>query len=85
MKVEFKKSFQKAFVKPPYTIQEKFDERFLLFLQNPYHILLHNHSVHPSFEHGRSINVTADYRAIYMKDGERIIFTEIGTHSELYG
>ncbi len=84
MKVDFKKSFQKSFIKLPKDIQDKFDARYMLFVENAFHPLLRNHSVHPTFEHGRSINITGDYRAIYIKHGDIIVFIEIGTHSELY-
>lgn len=84
MKVEYKKRFQKSLRKLPKAIQDKFNSRFNLFLDNPFHILLNNHSVHPTFELGRSINITGDYRAIYIEHGDTIVFTEIGTHSKLY-
>lgn len=85
MKVIFKKSFQKSLKKLPVSVQEKFDTRFRLFLEDSFHPLLCNHSVHPTFEMGRSINITEGYRAIYVEEVSRVIFMEIGTHSELYG
>jgi addiction module RelE/StbE family toxin len=85
MKVIFKKSFQKSLKKLPIPVQEKFDSRFRLFLDNESHPLLRNHSVHPTFKNGRSISITGDYRAVYVDEVDRIIFITIGTHSELYG
>ncbi len=58
----------------------KYKKRF----QNSFYKLLHNHSVHPNFDFGKSINITGDYRAIYVEYGDTVVFTEIGTHSELY-
>jgi mRNA-degrading endonuclease YafQ of YafQ-DinJ toxin-antitoxin module len=33
----------------------------------------------------RSIDVAEDWRALYRREPERIIFVEIGTHEQLYG
>ncbi|HCC06378.1 TPA: hypothetical protein DEP94_03415 [Candidatus Nomurabacteria bacterium] len=85
MKVEFSHKFKKKISKLPFSIQQKFDVRFLLFCNDPFHPLLHNHSVDPPFTDTRSINITGDYRALFIKEGENyFIFVDIGTHSELY-
>ena len=77
MRLQFSKQFQKTMVKLPRHIQDKFDERFSLFSQDTFHPLLHNHSVHPIFEQGRSINITGDYRAIYTKVGGDICISSV--------
>ncbi len=84
MKVEFKKSFKKSIDKLPKSIQDKFDLRFKIFLENKFHPLLNNHSIHPVYDMARSINITGDYRSIYVEREDAIVFVEIGTHSELY-
>lgn len=84
MRIDYSKQFKKSYKKLDLSIRIKTKERIMLFVDNPYHVLLRNHSVHPTFEMGRSINITGDYRAIYIKEDARIIFIEIGTHSELY-
>jgi len=69
----------------PYTVNARFDERMELFLKNPTHFSLNNHSVDRVYSGCRSINITGDYRAIFfMKEGVAI-FVNVGTHSELYG
>ena len=52
---------------------------------NPYDSILHNHPLTGGYEGFRSINVTGDYRAIYVMDGDVAVFIAIGTHSELFG
>lgn len=84
MNIVFTKQFQKKLNKFPLHIQNKFDERFRLFCGGKFHILLHNHSIHPIYEHARSINITGDYRAVYTEELGSLLFIEIGTHSELY-
>ncbi len=85
MTVEFSRSFKKEFAKLPLSIQQKFDQRFLLFSDDIFHVLLNNHSVHPVYKESRSINITGDYRVIYTKEESGgILFTHIGKHSELY-
>lgn len=85
MKIEFSRTFKKEFSKLPFSIQQKFDQRFMLFSDDIFHSLLNNNSVHPVYKESRSINITGDYRAIYVKEEDGgILFTHIGTHSELY-
>lgn len=84
MEVVFNKKFKKAIVKLPKNVQERFREKFALFIQDQFHPLLNNHSLHGEYNHTRSINVTGDYRALYIKNEEKIVFIAVGTHSELY-
>lgn len=86
MRVRYHKRFLKTFQKLPGKIQEKVFERLELFQREPFHRLLHNHSVEAAYPNWRSINITGDYRALYelQKEGS-VVFMKIGTHSELYG
>ena len=87
MEVILHRSFKKKFKKLHPKIKDQFFERAGLFLNDKFHPLLNNHSVEKVFFDSRSINITGDYRAIFREEekGEAVIFTDIGTHSELYG
>lgn len=75
---------KKKLRKMPRFINVRFDERLKLFIVDPIHFSLNNHSVGKTYIGCRSINITGDYRAIfYMKD-DVAVFINIGTHSELY-
>ena len=67
---------------------KSFKEAIAVFVQNPLHPQLHNHKLRNEWEGYRSINITADYRAIYEEvnvDEESLAyFVTIGTHEELY-
>jgi mRNA-degrading endonuclease YafQ of YafQ-DinJ toxin-antitoxin module len=76
--------FEKKLDRLPSNIKEKFFERLELFLQEPWHPTLNNHSVEKAFPGRRSINITGDYRAVFRMYGDLAFFSEIGTHSELY-
>ena len=69
----------------PSGIKEAFYNRLTVFIDNIFAPELNNHEVGGVFPNSRSINVTGDYRAIYQENDEVIMFSEIGTHSELYG
>ena len=84
MHTHFKKSFKKEYKKLGISLQERFDERFSLFVSESTHSLLNNHSLRGAYEGCRSINITGDIRAIYYMDDLTVIFIRIGTHSELY-
>jgi len=84
MQIEYHKDFKKQFKKLPSKIKLKFSERLELFLQNPFHALLNIYPLKGEWVSQKSINITRDYRAIYLENVNKIIFLEIGTHSQLY-
>lgn len=69
-------------------IRKNFKERILLFSKDPHNLQLNNHALREKYAGYRSIDITANYRAIYkirQREGEIIAyFTEIGTHEQLY-
>lgn len=84
MRIVYKKSFDKKFVKLPLSIKEHFYNRLRLFSENKFDRILNNHSVDKVFPGCRSINITGDYRAIFYENDNLATFVTIGTHSELY-
>jgi addiction module RelE/StbE family toxin len=85
MKLAFSRQFVKQAKKLPPAIRERLQERIALFLYNPLHAQLQNHSLKGPFQKYRSINITGDIRALYLQQGEEAIFDAVGTHSQLYG
>lgn len=85
MIISSNKDFERDYKKLPKSIQEKFKERILLFQKDRYDPILNNHSLKGRYLGCRSINVTGDMRAIFMKNGDEVVFMAIGSHSKLYG
>ena len=85
MRMIFQKSFEKRYKKLPQKIKEKVKERNLLFEKNPFDPLLNNHTLHGKLTGMRSIDITGDYRAVFIENSGIAIFIFVGTHSELYG
>lgn len=85
MNIRLHAKFEKMFDPLPRKIQDRFFERAALYRKDPFHPILHNHSVDHAYPGWKSINVTGDYRALYEERGNEIVFMKIGTHSELYG
>lgn len=84
MEIKYHKIFKKQYKKLQPKIQQHIDKRLLLFELNKYDKQLNNHSVDAAYPGCRSINITGDYRALYIEKGEEVLFVMIGTHSELY-
>lgn len=84
MRVIYKKKFTRQYENLPVKIQKKFDERLLLFQKNLYHSQLHRHPLKGAMQPLESINITGDYRALFVQEEGRVVFYAIGTHSELY-
>jgi len=85
MKISFHKNFDKQYKKLTKQQQEKTRERLDVFLENPYDVLLNNHSLQGKYTDYRSINITGDIRAIYKFITEdECVFVAIDSHSNLY-
>ncbi len=84
MNVQFHTNFLKQY-KQLQAIQKRADERLALFRRNPFDNLLNNHGLSGKFKGCRSINITADYRAIFeFIDDKTARFIDLDTHSNLY-
>lgn len=78
--------FKKHYRKPTKALQTKTDERLALFGEDPFHLLLNNHSLYGEYKDERSINLGGDYRIIFREIEPSVyLLIDIGTHSELYG
>lgn len=71
-------------------IRRNFYAQIAIFEKNHLDPILNNHPLKRKYRGYRSINITADYRAVYEEvDGgneEKIAyFIALGTHEELYG
>lgn len=85
MKIILHRNFEKKFVKLRPRIKEQFKERRNLFLENPFHPLLNSHPLTGDRTGQWSINITGDWRAIYIfRDRDTVVFVDIDTHSRLY-
>ena len=85
MEIILHRNFVKKFTKRPLKIQEAFKNRRNLFLENPFHPLLNNHPLTGDRKGQWSINITGDWRAIYIFKGEdTVVFIDIDMHSNLY-
>ena len=85
MKLTFHLQFQKHCEKLHKKQRQHVTERLHLFLDDPFHPVLHNHALKGKYLDYRSINITGDLRAIYKSVSEtECIFVAIDTHSNLY-
>lgn len=82
-------TYHKTFIKQSKILsprtKEKLTQRLKLFSQEEYNPLLNNHSLAGKYLGYRSINITGDLRALYRKEADIVIFTNIDSHSNLYG
>ena len=88
MKIQLSPHFHRKIKKEDVRIQKSFKEALRLFIINPLDPQLDNHPLKNLWEGCRSIDITADYRAIYeeLNEGDDVIahFITIGAHRELY-
>lgn len=87
MIIVFHRHFKKDFKKLPKNVQDRFYEILKIFEENQYFFSLNNHRLSGKYSVYRSINITGDYRALYVEYiqiGQVVQFVRIGTHAELY-
>lgn len=85
MKTGYSKQFLRQYTKLPQKIRQKADERIMLWQSDPLNSQLRDHQLKGKYKQYRSIDVTGDYRALYLSQEDKAIFDKIGTHSQLYG
>ena len=90
MNVKYSPRFLKTLKKLNVRIRKNFREKLILFAKNPVDPNLNNHQLKRDYADLRSIDVTADWRAIYKEIWEidqeepTAYFVKIGTHDQLY-
>ena len=84
MRVLFHKNFKKQYKKLR-VIQGKIDEKLTLFIKDPFNETLNNHSLSGKHKGHRSIDITGDYRGLYIPvNNDLAYFITVDTHSNLY-
>ena len=84
MTISYSKNFIKQSKKLTPRLREKIVERIERFSINPFDPPLRNHLLKGAYQEYGSINITGDYRALYLVRDTEIIFDYIGTHAQLY-
>ena len=89
MIIRYSPLFLKTLKKLDVKVRKSFKEQILLFTKNPNNPQLNNHPLKKEWRGYRSIDITANWRAIYEEkyEGgeETAYFVLIGTHKQLYG
>lgn len=89
MKVRYSPHFYKQYKRVNIRIRNSIDQKIALFIKNPKDFQLNNHSLREPYQDLKSIDITADWRALYQElvIEEDIVayFVELGTHDQLYG
>lgn len=81
--------FIKALKRVDVRIRKSFKQKIAIFAKDSFNPQLNNHPLKREYQGYRSIDISADYRALYQEkqEGELTIayFTLLGTHDQLYG
>ena len=88
MRVFIAPKLHKNLKKQDVRIRKNFEKALKIFSENPETPQLDNHSLQKEWMGFRSIDITADWRAIfeYKTVGDKMVayFVEIGTHKQLF-
>ncbi len=85
MKVSYTKNFMKQSKKLSPGIRQKLIQRISSFSANPLNSQVRDHPLKGKYKQYRSIDVTGDYRALYLLREDEAVFDIVGAHSQLYG
>lgn len=79
------RTFEKKFTKASSLVQRRFKERRDLLIKNSSDPLLNLHQLSGDRLGQWSINITGDWRAIFIyQDKDTVVFIDLDTHSNLY-
>lgn len=84
MTISYSKYFVKQAKKLPSHVRKQLVQRIERFSKNPFDPLLRNHALKGAYKAYGSINITGDYRALYLMRDEEVVFDHVGTHAQLY-
>jgi len=87
MKAHFLKLFRKHYhkrIELNSSLDKRFEEQYLLFLQNPTDPILKNHELKGDKLGMRSFSITGDIRVVYYILDYTAYFVDIGTHNQVY-
>ena len=74
MKISYTKNFVKLSKKLNPKLRVQMIERITLFSVNPLDPQLRDHRLKGKYKQYRSIDITGDYRALYLLQGDEVIF-----------
>ncbi|TSC83855.1 MAG: hypothetical protein G01um101417_422 [Parcubacteria group bacterium Gr01-1014_17] len=85
MRISTAPLFDRHFKKLPRLLQEKAKEREKLFIDNPFHPRLGTHKLHGKRGAEWAYSVDYSYRITFLfLSGGEVLYTDVGTHDELY-
>ena len=88
IKIAYSPAFARAYkkqIKNQSELQELFNERVDLFIQDPYHPQLRTHKLKGILKDFYSFSLDYDLRVIfYFASENEVIFENIGNHDEVY-
>ena len=88
MNILFDRTFKKQYDKADKKIQKAFEDKLHLFAKDTNSHQLRNHKLIGKHKGLRSINITGDWRALFIEnktnDDIIVTFVLLGTHSQLY-
>ncbi|MFH1744778.1 MAG: type II toxin-antitoxin system mRNA interferase toxin, RelE/StbE family [bacterium] len=86
MKIKYHKRFEKQFKKLVPKLKAKTIKAIEIFITDPHHESLRNHSLKGLLISKKAISITGDVRIIFEEfdNYTLVIFLDIGTHSQIY-
>lgn len=82
--IVYSRKFSKQLKLSPLVIRAEFADKFALFLEDSHHPQLKLHSLNGKLKGYQSLNITGDWRALFVETPQQVTFEALGTHSELY-
>ena len=87
MRILYHKNYLKNYkrrILPNRKLDEKLEKRLELFFNDSGHPLLKDHRLVGEKKNYRAFAITGDYRVVYKKFDDSILFYDIGTHNQVY-
>jgi len=84
-KIEYSSRFLRSLSKLPVDLQRRVKEQEYIFKDNVFDVRLKTHKLHGPRAGEWAYSVDYEYRIVFaFRDGDEVVYFDIGTHDELY-
>ena len=87
MRILFHKNYLKHYkkrIQPNKNLDKRLESRIELFMNDPNNPILGDHRLTGDKKQYRAFSITGDYRVVYKKFDDTVIFYDVGTHPQVY-
>lgn len=84
MNVKFSQKFLRNLRKSSKEVEQKFREKYLIFLEDPFHVSLKTHKLHGEMKNRYAFSITYGHRVVFEEKDGTFLLADIGLYDDVY-